>query len=415
MSRMATQIEKVSALEILDSRGTPTIRARVMLFGGAVGAANAPSGASTGAFEAYEKRDGGARYGGRGVSQAIEGIERRIDPALRGADACDQARVDATLRALDGTESLGVLGANAVIAVSTACARAAAQALNLPLFRHLGGIYGAVMPVPMMNLLNGGVHAKNNLDIQEFMIRPIGAECFSDALHMGVSIYRALSEALAARGLSCGVGDEGGFAPDLERDEDALALLVEATERAGFRPGVDVTLALDVAASGFFSDGRYLFKKRGEEKRFSQMLDYYEGLCAQYPIDSLEDPLDESDFFGFAALRKRLPHVQIVGDDLFTTNVARLARGIEQHSASAILIKPNQIGTVSQTMDCVRMAQKHDMRAIISHRSGETEDDFIADLAVATNAGQIKAGAPARTDRNCKYNRLLEIERALLG
>ena len=406
---MKYPIEKVRAIQILDSRGWPTIGCEVELNNGVVGWAAVPSGASTGAHEAYEKRDGGEAYLGRGVLNAVNSVNGPIGRALTGMDACNQPQIDRVMIDLDGNENKAHLGANAILAVSMACARAAANAHNLPLYRYLGGAYAQTLPVPMLNILNGGAHASNNLDIQEFMIRPIGARDFPEALKMGVHVYRALGALLKARGLTTAVGDEGGFAPDLGGDEEALQLIVEAIERAGYLPGKDVTLALDVAATEWAqAGGDYFMPKRQLQMTRDQLIDEYARLCAAYPIDSIEDPLGEDDFDGFGQMTRKLS-IQIVGDDLFTTNPTRLKRGMDQKCATAILIKPNQIGTVTETLRTIAMAQAGGWQAVISHRSGETEDSFIADLAVATNAGQIKTGAPARTDRTVKYNRLLQI------
>ncbi len=402
-------IESIKALEVLDSRGWPTVRCDITLESGAHGWAVVPSGASTGTHEAYEKRDGGGRYLGRGVRDAVGNVNGRIAGALRGMDALNQQKIDETMIALDATANKSDLGANAILAVSMAASRAAAAALGLPLYRYLGGTYALKLPVPMMNILNGGAHAGNNLDIQEFMIRPVGAGSFPEMIEMSVKVYRALGALLKSRALSTSVGDEGGFAPDLDGDEAALELLVEAIGRAGYRAGRDVTLALDVAASEWVNeDGTYFMPKRARTLTRDQLIDEYARLVAKYPIDSIEDPLGEDDFAGFGLLKKRLG-IQVVGDDLFTTNPERLIRGMKEGSATAVLVKLNQIGTVSEAMECARTAQAGGLAAVISHRSAETEDPFIADFAVALNAGQIKAGAPARTDRTAKYNRLLEI------
>lgn len=402
-------IEDIRAIQVLDSRGWPTVRCEVRLTNGALGWAVVPSGASTGAHEAYEKRDGGEAYLGRAVTQAVDSVNGPIARALIGLDATRQQQIDDAMIALDGTENKSRLGANAILAVSMAVSRAAANSLGIPLYRYLGGAYAHTLPVPMMNILNGGAHASNNLDIQEFMIRPVGAKDFPEAVQMCVHVYRSLGALLKAKGLSTGVGDEGGFAPNLEGDEAALKLIVEAIERAGYKPGTDVTLALDVAATEWAqADGTYLLPKANTRMTREALIAHYEALIRSFPIDSIEDPLGEDDFEGFTEMVKRAG-IQIVGDDLFTTNPERVERGMKEKSANAVLVKLNQIGTVSEAMKCVRMTQAGGWQAVISHRSGETEDSFIADLAVATNAGQIKAGAPARTDRTAKYNRLLEI------
>jgi len=406
---MRHAIEYIRAMQILDSRGWPTVRCDIHLANGAHGWAAVPSGASTGTHEAHEKRDGGTPYLGRGVTTAVANINHPIAQALKGMNALDQQTLDEIMIALDATPTKQNLGANAILAASMACARAAAAACKLPLYRYLGGIYARKLPMPMMNILNGGAHASNNLDIQEFMIRPIGAKDLPESIQMGVHVYRALGALLKERGLTTAVGDEGGFAPDLDGDEHALALIMKAIERAGYQPGTDVMLALDAAATEWAqADGTYLLPKRALRLSRAQLIDEYARLAAAYPIDSIEDPLGEDDFDGFAQITAQLT-IQIVGDDLFTTNPERLARGMQARAGNAILIKPNQIGTVSETLRCIGMAQSGGLGTIISHRSGETEDSFIADLAVATNAGQIKTGAPARTDRVVKYNRLLEI------
>lgn len=409
-------IEKVSARQILDSRGTPTVEARVLLSGGYTGVASVPSGASTGAHEACELRDGAMAYGGKGVLRAVEHVNGEICRLLRGMDALDQYRLDGAMIELDGTRDKSRLGANAMLAVSLACAHAAARATGQELFRYLGGVAAREMPVPMMNILNGGAHADNNVDIQEFMIRPVGADSFESGLGMCVETYKALGKLLGARAMGTAVGDEGGFAPNLARDEEALGLIVQAIERAGYRPGEDVTIALDVAATGWLSEGAYVPPKRGARMDRDELMKMYVSLCGRYPIDSIEDPFAEDDFEAFALLTHALEgRVQIVGDDLFTTNPDRIRRGIQSRAANAALIKPNQIGTLSETVQAVHIAQSAGYRAILSHRSGETEDTSIADIAVALNAGQIKAGAPARTDRTAKYNRLLRIESILRG
>ncbi len=407
-----TTIVEVRAREVLDSRGNPTVEAEVELESGAVGRAMVPSGASTGKFEALELRDGGPRYLGKGVLRAVAHVKDRIAPEVVGLDALDQAAVDRAMLALDGTPNKASLGANAILAVSLATARAAAEALGIPLWRHLGGVQAAVLPVPLMNVINGGVHADNDLDVQEFMLVPLGFSRFSEALRAGVEVFHHLKKVLKARGYATNVGDEGGFAPALKGNEEALELLLEAIERAGYRPGKEVALALDAAASEFYQGGRYLFE--GKERAAEELIEVYEGWVERYPIVSLEDGLAEEDWEGWKLLTERLgQRVQLVGDDLFVTNPARLERGIEEGVANAILIKPNQIGTLTETLETIRLAQRAGYRTVISHRSGETEDPFIADLAVAVNAGQIKTGSASRSERIAKYNQLLRIEEAL--
>jgi enolase len=410
-----TRIESVRARQILDSRGFPTIEVEVRLDGGAVGVASAPSGASTGIHEAHEKRDGGAAYGGKGVLKAVEGVNTEIDGALRCIDARDQHAVDAALIALDATPNKERLGGNALIATSLAAAYAAANALGIPLYRHLGGLSGDSTPIPMLNVLNGGAHADNNIDIQEFMLVPIGAKTFAEAMRMGSEVYQALKGILKKRGLSTAVGDEGGFAPNLESDEDALKLLVEAIAAAGYEPGGDVALALDVASSEWQKDGAYALPKRGIAMTTAELSDYYAELSDKYPIVSIEDPLSVYDFDGFTAVTERFgKRMMIVGDDLFTTSPARLRMGIERRAANAILVKPNQIGTLSETLSAINLARRAGYRVVLSHRSGETESSAIADIAVAVNAEFLKAGAPARSERTAKYNRVLKIEQELL-
>ena len=407
-----TTIVEVRAREVLDSRGNPTVEAEVELESGAVGRAMVPSGASTGKFEALELRDGGPRYLGKGVLRAVANIKDRIAPEVVGFDALDQVAVDRAMLALDGTPNKAGLGANAVLAVSLATARAAAEALGLPLWRYLGGVQGAVLPVPLMNVINGGVHADNGLDVQEFMLVPLGFSRFSEALRAGVEVFHHLKKVLKERGYATNVGDEGGFAPALERNEEALELLLQAIERAGYRPGKEVALALDAAASEFYQGGRYLFE--GQERSAEELIEVYEGWVERYPIVSLEDGLAEEDWAGWKLLTERLGQkIQLVGDDLFVTNPARLELGIQEGVANAILIKPNQIGTLSETLETIRLAHRAGYRTVISHRSGETEDPFIADLAVAVNAGQIKTGSASRSERIAKYNQLLRIEEAL--
>lgn len=407
-------IAAIHAYEILDSRGNPTVRAEVVCQGGAMGVAAAPSGASTGQFEAVELRDGDSkRYRGMGVKKAVKNIREVIAPNLCGIAATEQARIDHILCALDGTEQKGTLGANAMLAVSLAAAKAAAQQLHQPLYRYLGGLRANRLPVPMMNILNGGAHAGNNIDIQEFMIQPVGASCFAEGLRMGAEIYHALGKLLKSRGLSTAVGDEGGFAPDLPSDEDAICCIMEAIEAAGYTTE-QVRLTLDAASSEWYKDGVYHLPKRGTKYTAAELTDYWEGLCKKYPIVSLEDPLAEEDWQGWAAMTRRMgSKVQLVGDDLFVTNTKRLNQGIRGGAGTAILVKPNQIGTLTETICAVETAHRAGYRAILSHRSGETEDTTIADLAVALSAGQIKTGAPCRSDRTAKYNRLLRIEAAL--
>ena len=407
---METAIEWITAHEILDSRGQPTLEALVGLANGATGLAQVPSGASTGTFEAHELRDGDPkRYGGKGVLRAVENILGPIQSELQGEDALNQARIDQLMIDLDGTPNKSQLGANAILAVSLATAKAAASAVGLPLYRYLGGPFANLLPVPLMNVLNGGAHADNNLDIQEFLLVPIGAPSFREALRYGAEVFAALKQLLRQKGLSTGVGDEGGFAPDLPSNVAALDLLMTAIERAGYKPGEDIALALDVAANELLQDGQYHFE--GKARSAEQMVDYYEQLLANYPIVSLEDGLAEEDWAGWQAMTARLgSRVQLVGDDLFVTNPARLQKGIDSGAANAILIKLNQIGTLTETVSTVQLAVQAGFRTIISHRSGETEDTTIADLAVATRAGQIKTGSLCRSERIAKYNQLLRIE-----
>ena len=406
-------IEAIGAREILDSRGNPTVEVEVALDDGTIARAAVPSGASTGAFEAVERRDGDKkRYGGKGVEQAVDAVLDEIGPRLLGFEASEQRLIDAEMLALDGTANKGSIGANAILGVSLAVARAAADSAGLPLFRYVGGPNAHILPVPMMNILNGGSHADSNVDIQEFMIAPIGAASFREALRWGAEVYHALKSVLQERGLSTGLGDEGGFAPNLESNRAALDLIAVAVERAGYTLGTDIALALDVAASEFHTDGFYTFE--GEQRTAAEMTEYYAGLVADYPLVSIEDPLDEDDWQGWADLTARLGGaVQIVGDDLFVTNPERLQRGISAATANALLVKVNQIGSLTETLDAVDMAHRSGYRAMMSHRSGETEDTTIADLAVATNCGQIKTGAPARSERVAKYNQLLRIEEEL--
>ena len=409
-----TIISDVYAREVLDSRGNPTVEVEVYLEDGASGGAIVPSGASTGAFEAVELRDGDkGRYLGRGVKKAVENVNEIIAPEIIGLDAVEQTLIDRIMIDLDGTQNKGRLGANAVLGVSIAVAKAAACALGLPLFQYLGGVNAKQLPVPMMNILNGGAHADNNLDTQEFMIMPVGAINFSDGLRMCVEIYHNLKSVLREKGLSTGVGDEGGFAPDLSTNEEALQIIVEAVKSAGYGPGQDIKLALDVAATELYDGNKKVYKLSGEgvTKTAEEMVDFYEQLINKYPIISIEDGLSEDDWDGWNLMTKKLGgRIQIVGDDLFVTNTERLARGIQEETANSILIKLNQIGTITETLDAIEMAKRAGYTAVISHRSGESEDTTIADVAVAVNAGQIKTGAPARTDRVAKYNRLLRIE-----
>ena len=411
-------IEYVHAREILDSRGNPTVEAEVMLIGGETGRAAVPSGASTGEHEAVELRDADKkRYGGKGTLKAVRNVNEAIAEALEGADALDQAEVDATLIALDGTRNKSKLGANAMLAVSLATARAAAAHLELPLYRYLGGANARTLPLPMMNILNGGAHADNNVDFQEFMVVPVGAESFGEALRVGAEIFHALKAVLKKRGYSTGVGDEGGFAPNLKSNEEALETILEAITQAGYDAGTNVMLALDPAASEFYEGGRYVFKKSdGRRLSSDEMVAYWKSWADQYPIVSIEDGMAENDWDGWKTMTDELgARVQLVGDDLFVTNVEFLRRGIERGVANSILIKVNQIGTLTETLDAIELARTHRRTAVVSHRSGETEDTFIADLAVATNAGQIKTGSLSRTDRVAKYNQLLRIEEDLRG
>ena len=412
-----SEIIEIRAREILDSRGNPTVEADVVLDSGAVGRAAVPSGASTGEHEAVELRDGDPkRYGGKGVLRAVQHIEETILPALRGMDAIAQVEIDRALIELDATPNKERLGANSILAVSMAVARAAAADVGLPLYRYLGGPMARTLPVPMMNVLNGGAHATNTVDFQEFMIVPLGAETFADALRMGAEVFHSLKKVLVKRGLSTGVGDEGGFAPNLKNDEDALAALIEAIEGANYAPGKQVALALDPAASELFDkNGHYVFKKSGAGSLDAHaMIDLYARWLDQYPIVSIEDGLAEDDWDGWAALTAALgDRVQLVGDDIFVTNTSRLARGIESHVGNAILIKVNQIGTLTETLEAIEMARSAGYLSVISHRSGETEDVFISDLAVATSAGQIKTGSASRGERVAKYNQLLRIEEML--
>jgi len=412
-----SSIVDIYAREILDSRGNPTVEAEVLVEGGVVGRASVPSGASTGRYEAVELRDGGERYMGKGVQKACAHVEGEIREALLGMDVFEQASIDRTMILLDGTANKSRLGANAILAVSMACARAAAELSGQSLFRYLGGVHAHVMPLPLMNIINGGKHADNTLDFQEFMIAPVGASTFREALRMGAEIFHALKGLLKDRGLSTAVGDEGGFAPALSDNEEAVELILAATERAGYRPGAEVFLAIDAAASEMWDEStqRYIrFKSTQEALTTDQLIGLWESWSAQYPILSIEDALGEEDWRGWRALTAALgQRLQLVGDDLFVTNTERIRRGIEEGVANAVLIKLNQIGTLTETLEAIRLATNHGYRVIISHRSGETEDSFIADLAVGVNAGQIKTGSLSRSDRTAKYNQLLRIEEEL--
>ena len=407
-----TTIKSLSAREILDSRGNPTVEVEVTLADGSMARAAVPSGASTGAFEAAELRDGGARYLGKGVQHAVENVTQKIAPIVIGHDACDQRGLDTAIIKLDATINKSSLGANAILGVSLAVARAAAQSKKLPLYSFIGSSSANLLPVPMMNILNGGAHADTNVDIQEFMIAPIGASSFKEALRHGAEIYHNLKSVLKKRGLATSIGDEGGFAPNLESNRAALDLIIEAIEKAGFKVGADIALAMDVAATEFYKDSSYEFE--GSKLSASEMIAYYKGLVDSYPLVSIEDPLSEDDWIGWKSITTELGNkVQLVGDDLFVTNPTRLARGIESQTANALLVKVNQIGTLTETLDAVAMAHKAGYRSMMSHRSGETEDTTIADLAVAARCGQIKTGAPARSERVAKYNQLLRIEEEL--
>ena len=406
-------ITAVHARQILDSRGNPTVEVEVLLEDGAFARAAVPSGASTGEWETVERRDGDKSvYLGKGVLGAVKSVIEEISEEIIGIDAADQRTVDQAMIALDATNNKGKLGANAILGVSLAVAKAAAESADLPLYKYLGGPNAHVLPVPMMNILNGGSHADSNVDIQEFMIAPIGFENYSDALRAGVEVYHSLKSVLHDRGLSTGLGDEGGFAPNLESNAAALDLIIEAIEKAGYKPGEQVALALDVASSEFYNDGAYEFE--GQKKSAEEMSAYYADLVAKYPLVSIEDPLDENDWAGYKTLTEQIGEkVQIVGDDLFVTNPERLEKGINEGAANALLVKVNQIGSLTETLDAMELAQRNEYRCMVSHRSGETEDVTIADLAVATNAGQIKTGAPARSERVAKYNQLLRIEEEL--
>ncbi len=407
-----TTIEDVTAREILDSRGNPTVQVEVLLMGGARGSAAVPSGASTGAHEAVELRDGDKRrYGGKGVLNAVANVNDLISDALVGLDATDQVMLDGVMIGLDGTPNKAKLGANAILGASLAVAKAAANALNQPLYRYLGGVSARTLPVPMMNILNGGKHADNSTDMQEYMILPVGASSFREALQMGAEVYQALKKVLHGKKLNTNVGDEGGFAPSLSSNREALEVVVAAITAAGYKPGVDIFLGMDPAASELYDNGKYVLAREGRTLTSEEMVNLYEQWINEYPIISIEDGLAEDDWSGWSLLRQRLGHrIQLVGDDLFVTNTARLKRGIEEHSANSILIKLNQIGTLTETLEAIEMAKRASFTAVVSHRSGETEDTTISDLVVATNAGQIKTGAPARSERVAKYNRLLLIE-----
>lgn len=411
---MAAIIETF-AREILDSRGNPTVEVEVFLEDGTIGHAAVPSGASTGAFEACELRDGDkARYGGKGVLKAVENVNSIIGPAIQGFDATEQAAIDKLMISLDGTDNKSKLGANAILGVSMAVARAAAKSLDLPLYQYLGGFNAKELPVPMMNILNGGAHADNNVDIQEFMIMPVGAESFTEALRSCAEVYHTLKTVLKGKGLSTGVGDEGGFAPNLESNEEALEVICEAIKAAGYEPGKDFKLAIDAASSEFYKDGKYDLAGEGKIKTPEEMVDFYEYLVGKYPIVSIEDGLAEEDWDGWKVLTDRLgKKVQLVGDDLFVTNSKRLAKGIDMGVANSILVKVNQIGTLTEAFEAMELAKRSGYTCVVSHRSGETEDAIIADIAVAVNAGQIKTGAPARSERVAKYNQLLRIEENL--
>ena len=407
-----TKIESIVAREILDSRGNPTVEVDVYTEFGDLGRAAIPSGASTGAFEAVELRDGDkARYLGKGVQKAVDFVNKEIGPHFIGWDVSDQTAIDAELIRLDGTENKAKYGANAILGVSLACAKAAAKDAGLSLYRYIGGANAKVLPAPMMNILNGGKHADNNVDIQEFMVMPLGADSFKEALRMGAEVFHSLKAVLKGKGYSTSVGDEGGFAPNLKSNEEAFQVIVEAIEKAGFVPGQDVYLAIDVASSELYKDGVYHLEGEGVDRNASQMVDFYQDMVNKYPIISIEDGLYEDDWAGWKEMTERLgKQVQLVGDDLFVTNTKRLSRGIDGKTANSILIKVNQIGTLTETLEAIEMAKEAGYTAVVSHRSGETEDVTIADIAVATNAGQIKTGAPSRTDRVAKYNQLLRIE-----
>ncbi len=410
-----TTIEDITAHEILDSRGNPTVQVEVLLIGGASGVASVPSGASTGAHEAVELRDGDKkRYGGKGVLNAVNNVNESISDSIIGLDALDQSTIDEVMISQDGTPNKAKFGANAILGVSLAVAKAAANAQGQPLYRYLGGVSARTLPVPMMNILNGGKHADNSTDMQEYMVLPVGASSFREGLRMGAEVYQGLKKVLHDRKLNTNVGDEGGFAPSLSSNREALEVIVAAIETAGYKPGVDIFLGMDPAATEFYQDGKYVLAREGRSLTSSEMVDLYEQWIGEYPIVTIEDGLAEDDWEGWKQLRNRLGNrIQLVGDDLFVTNTQRLKRGIVEHAANSILIKLNQIGTLTETMDAIEMAKRASFSAVVSHRSGETEDTTIADLVVATNAGQIKTGAPARSERVAKYNRLLVIENEL--
>ncbi len=411
---MDTKIKSIVSRQIFDSRGIPTLETKVTLNNGIIGKASVPSGASTGSYEAYEKRDNKKCYGGKSVLGAVESVNRDINKLLKDHDALNQKKLDRLMIELDGTENKRNLGANATLSVSLACCRAAANALGVPLFYYLGGMNANLIPVPFMNIINGGRHADNNLNIQEFMIAPTGASSFEEAMQMGTEIYQTLKGILKDKGLSTSIGDEGGFAPLLKSDEEAIELIINAIEKSGYAPSKDVNIALDCAASEWFSDGKYTLMKSGTEYTSDELSDYLSELIHKYPIISIEDPFSEDDFDAYTDFSLS-EIIQVVGDDLFVTNKSRLMMGIEYEAANAILIKPNQIGTLSETLETIKLAKMNNYNVMISHRSGETEDSFISDLAVATGAGQIKAGAPCRSERLSKYNRLLMIEKMLSG
>lgn len=411
----SASIEEIIAREILDSRGNPTVEVEVWLDDGTMGRAAVPSGASTGAHEALEMRDGDkTRFLGKGVMDAVRNVNELIAPELINYPVTEQAAIDQTMLDLDGTPNKAKLGANAILGVSLACAKAAAESQGLPLYRYLGGVNAKDLPVPMMNILNGGKHADNTVDIQEFMVMPIGACCWADALRMCAEVYHNLAKVLKSKGLSTAIGDEGGFAPNLKNSEETIEVILEAITNAGYKPGEQFMIALDPAATEMFNDGVYNFEGEGVKRTSAEMVDYWESLVNKYPIISIEDGMAEDDWDGWVALTKRIgDKVQIVGDDLYVTNVERLKKGIELGASNSILIKVNQIGSLTETLDTIELAKKNNMTAVVSHRSGETEDTFIADLVVATNAGQIKTGAPARSERVAKYNQLIRIEEDL--
>lgn len=407
---MGIKVDHVRGYEVLDSRGNPTVKAEVLLSDGSVGIASVPSGASTGMFEAAELRDNDSgRYNGSGVTQAVKNVNSEIRKSMIDAKTIDQGRIDSMLINLDGTDNKSRLGANAILAASLALAKATASHYKMPLYKYIGGVSADIMPIPLMNILNGGAHASNNIDIQEFMVMPVGADTFAESLRMGTEVYHSLKTVLKKKGLSTAVGDEGGFAPDLNSDEEAIECILDAIEQAGYNTDT-VKIALDAASSEWYKDGKYYLPKRGVTYETNELISYWEGLVSKYPIISIEDPLGEQDWSGWTDMTKRLgKQIQLVGDDLFVTNTQHLSRGIKENAANAILIKLNQIGTLTETLDAIKMARSAGYRAVISHRSGETEDTTIADLAVGTNAGQIKSGAPCRSDRVAKYNRLLRI------